>query len=177
MCAARPHPLTTTTTSPRRPRCPTDTRITDVEVLEARYPVFLRSFSVRRGSGGQGRFPGGDGVRREITVCRDGVVATLLTERRTLRPFGMAGGGSGAPGRNSLRRAGAGLEEKVNIGAKRRLRLAKGDTLIIDTPGGGGWGEAGERASPPEPRTQDVTDMRAVSAAARLSADPNAVEF
>lgn len=83
----------------------TNTRITDPEVLERRYPVVLREFSIRRGSGGAGKWHGGDGVRRSIEFLEP-MQVSLLTERRSTQPFGLHGGMPGAPGRNLLKRDG-----------------------------------------------------------------------
>jgi len=109
----------------------TNTRNTPIEVLEARYPLRVRRYALRRGSGGAGRRPGGDGLVRELQFLAPAAV-TLLTERRRYRPWGSAGGGPGAPGRNLLN--GQELPSKVS------LTLAAGDRLRIETPGGGGWG-------------------------------------
>jgi 5-oxoprolinase (ATP-hydrolysing) len=114
----------------------TNTRITDAEVLEVRFPVRLLAFSLRRGSGGAGRFRGGDGLVRGYAF-REPVTVSLLGERRTSAPFGLAGGAPGAPGRNRVVRAGGGREE---VGGHATLRLEPGDELWIETPGGGGYG-------------------------------------
>jgi len=114
----------------------TNTRITDPEILEQRYPVMLRQFGIRRGSGGAGRFRGGDGLVREFEALEP-LHAALLTERRKTAPFGMAGGEDGLPGRNLLIRADG---EEVELDGKCRLSLRPGDRLRILTPGGGGWG-------------------------------------
>ncbi|MGH0035433.1 MAG: hydantoinase B/oxoprolinase family protein [Myxococcota bacterium] len=114
----------------------TNTRITDLEVLESRTPVVLRAFALRRGSGGAGRHRGGDGLVR-VLEFRAPVVASLLTERRDRRPFGLAGGAPGAPGRNRCLRA-DGSEEALS--GKCRVELAPGDRLVVETPGGGGYG-------------------------------------
>jgi len=116
----------------------TNTRITDAEVLEARYPVRLRGFGLRAGSGGLGRQPGGDGLVREYEFLAP-VTATLLTERRARAPFGLAGGGEGALGRNRLVRSGGAVEE---LPGRATLRLGAGDRLIVETPGGGAYGRA-----------------------------------
>ncbi len=110
----------------------TNTRITDPEVLEAKYPVRLIEFSRRRGSGGAGNYRGGDGLVRELEFLAP-VQATLLSERRTTRPFGLAGGKPGMPGRNLLN--GKELPGAVS------LALEAGDRLRIETPGGGGFGK------------------------------------
>jgi 5-oxoprolinase (ATP-hydrolysing) len=114
----------------------TNTRITDAEVLECRYPVRLREFSLRRGSGGAGRWRGGDGLVRRYEFLAP-VVASLLTERRRTQPRGAAGGGPGAAGANWLERARGAAQE---LPGRCSVRLAAGDGLRIETPGGGGWG-------------------------------------
>lgn len=114
----------------------TNTRATDPEVLEARYPVRLERFAVRRGSGGAGRRRGGDGVVRELTFLEP-VSLSLLTQHRRERPYGVDGGEPGAPGRQRLVRAsGAELELAPVDGCEADA----GDRLVLETPGGGGWG-------------------------------------
>ncbi|MEM7246690.1 MAG: hydantoinase B/oxoprolinase family protein [Acidobacteriota bacterium] len=115
----------------------TNTRITDAEVLERRHPVLLHRFGRRRGSGGDGRWPGGDGVVREIEVLEP-VEAAILSERRAAGPFGLAGGEAGQAGRNRLLRREGGVEE---LAGRDRATLEAGDRLVIETPGGGGHGE------------------------------------
>ena len=133
----------------------TNTRITDPEVLESRFPVRLVRFARRRGSGGAGRQPGGDGLVREYEFLAP-VTVTLLTERRTRAPFGLAGGESATPGRNRVERAGGGREDLP--GHAERM-LAPGDRLVIETPGGGGWGEpAGGDTRPPDAGTRLAAD-------------------
>jgi 5-oxoprolinase (ATP-hydrolysing) len=129
----------------------TNTRVTDPEVLERRLPVMLRRFGLRAGSGGAGRFRGGDGVVRELQFRRSGLLVSILSERRAVAPWGAAGGGDGARGRNTLRRApqnrGAGaqaLAPALSLGGKASLAVGLGDVLCVETPGGGGWGAAGE---------------------------------
>jgi 5-oxoprolinase (ATP-hydrolysing) len=117
----------------------TNTRLTDPEVLEDRYPVRLRRFEIRRGSGGTGRHKGGDGIVREIEFL-EALEVSLLTSRRSTRPYGLEGGAPGAPGRNRLTRAGS---EKVDeLPGAAQLRVQAGDILRIETPGGGGCGTA-----------------------------------
>ncbi|HEX6203537.1 MAG TPA: hydantoinase B/oxoprolinase family protein, partial [Thermoanaerobaculia bacterium] len=127
----------------------TNTRATDPELLERRYPVRLDRFAVRRGSGGTGRWPGGDGVVRETTFLAP-LTLSLLTQHRTTAPRGAAGGADGAPGRQRLVRASGEVEELPSIAGRD---LAPGDRLILETPGGGGWGppEADRRDEPPPP--------------------------
>ncbi|MBI3464138.1 MAG: hydantoinase B/oxoprolinase family protein, partial [Planctomycetes bacterium] len=115
----------------------TNTRLTDPEVLEDRYPVRLRRFEIRRGSGGAGKHKGGDGIIREIEFIEPAEVS-LLTSRRTTRPYGLADGQPGAPGRNLLISRVTGQTEELP-GAVH-LRVEAGDVLRIETPGGGGWG-------------------------------------
>ena len=114
----------------------TNTRITDPEVLEDRYPVRLDRFAVRRGSGGAGRHRGGDGIERAYTFTSP-LRATLLTERRRHSPYGLEGGRPGAMGRNRLVRA-DGTEQE--LAGHCAVELAPGDRLVIETPGGGGFG-------------------------------------
>ncbi|MDH7638988.1 hydantoinase B/oxoprolinase family protein [Sphingomonas sp. MAHUQ-71] len=114
----------------------TNSRITDPEVLEWRYPVLLEAFAVRHGSGGAGRHRGGDGVHRRIRF-REAMTATILSNRRRVPPFGLDGGDPGQPGRNSVRRADGVIEQ---IGSTQSVEMAAGDVFVIDTPGGGGFG-------------------------------------
>jgi N-methylhydantoinase B/oxoprolinase/acetone carboxylase alpha subunit len=116
----------------------TNTRLTDPEVLERRHPVVIREFSVRRGSGGAGRWRGGDGVRRLIEF-RQAMTAAILSERRARAPFGLAGGSAGRPGRNFVLRGG----REEELPGKASVSLRAGDVLGIETPGGGGFGSAG----------------------------------
>jgi 5-oxoprolinase (ATP-hydrolysing) len=109
----------------------TNTRITDPEVLEARYPVRLLEFSIRRGSGGDGEFRGGDGVVRELSFLEP-LEGAILSDRRTTLPFGLAGGEAAASGRNLLN----GRE----LPGRASFRVQPGDRLRIETPGGGGYG-------------------------------------
>jgi 5-oxoprolinase (ATP-hydrolysing) len=118
----------------------TNTRITDPEVLESRTPVIVRRFALRCGSGGAGRWRGGDGLVRELEFTA-AVTASLLTERRATAPFGLAGGAPGAPGRNLCLRADGRVEE---LPGRATVALAKGDRLRIETPGGGGYGPAAD---------------------------------
>ena len=115
----------------------TNTRITDPEILERRYPVLLREFSLRKGSGGKGQYQGGDGVVREIEPLRP-LVMSILSERRVISPYGLEGGEDGGRGRNLLVKKG-GLT--INIGGKCSTELNIGDRLRIETPGGGGYGK------------------------------------
>jgi 5-oxoprolinase (ATP-hydrolysing) len=114
----------------------TNTRITDVEVLESRYPVRVERFAVRRGSGGAGLFRGGDGAVRELTFLEP-VRLSILGQHRVERPYGLAGGGPGAPGRQRVVRASG---EIVELAPVDDCEIQPGDRLILETPGGGGYG-------------------------------------
>ena len=114
----------------------TNTRLTDPEVLEWRFPVVLRRFCVRYGSGGAGRYRGGSGVIREI-VFRQGMTASILSNHRRVAPFGLAGGDAGSTGRNYVIRADG---RKDHVPATATMELAPGDVFVIETPGGGGYG-------------------------------------
>jgi 5-oxoprolinase (ATP-hydrolysing) len=118
----------------------TNTRMTDPEVLELRYPVRLEEFSIRRGSGGAGRWPGGNGSRRRIRFLRP-MEAVIVASRRTVAPHGMAGGAPGAPGRQWVERADGTLHP---LKGQDRATLGAGDVLALETPGGGGWGTPGQ---------------------------------
>jgi 5-oxoprolinase (ATP-hydrolysing) len=114
----------------------TNTRITDPEVLEWRFPVRLEEFSIRRGSGGKGLYHGGDGAIRKIRFI-ESMTVTLLTSHRHTDPYGLEGGEAGARGRNYLiRESGETLELKGND----EIEVAVNDTIVIETPGGGGFG-------------------------------------
>ena len=114
----------------------TNSRLTDPEVLEQRYPVRIRRFAIRRGSGGAGRWRGGDGVVREIEFLEP-MQAAILSNRRRVAPAGLAGGSPGACGRNYVLRADGRVEE---LAATAAVELAAGDRFVIETPGGGGYG-------------------------------------
>jgi N-methylhydantoinase B len=111
---------------------------TPIEALEYAYPFRVRRYAYRYGSGGAGQFRGGDGLIREIELLADAQV-TLLAERRRFQPYGLQGGEEGAHGHAWLTKAGA--AENVELPGKCSVRLAAGDILRIETPGGGGWGK------------------------------------
>jgi 5-oxoprolinase (ATP-hydrolysing) len=115
----------------------TNTRITDVEVLEHRFPVRVLEFSLRRDSGGRGVWAGGEGLRRELLFLEK-VQLSLLTQRRVAGAPGMHGGGSGMPGRQFIERADGRREE---LAPQDETTIEPGDRLIVETPGGGGWGQ------------------------------------
>ncbi len=121
---------------------------TPIEALEYAYPLRVRSYSYRAGSGGEGRYRGGDGIIREIEVTTPARI-TLLTDRRIFQPYGLAGGTPGAAGRSLLvsasgTKAGAGTKEgeMKELPGKCSLEANAGDIIRIETPGGGGWGSA-----------------------------------
>jgi 5-oxoprolinase (ATP-hydrolysing) len=116
----------------------TNSRLTDPEVLESRLPVLLREFRYRRGSGGAGRWPGGDGLVRCVEFRRP-LTAAILSNHRTHAPRGLAGGADGAPGVNRLLRTGGQVEAVAGIAA---VSVSRGDRFVIETPGGGGYGRA-----------------------------------
>ena len=114
----------------------TNSRLTDPEILETRFPVRLEEFSVRHGSGGAGAHRGGNGARRRIRFLED-MTAGILANRRRVPPFGLAGGRAGAPGRNWVERRDGRVEE---LPATAAAQMQIGDVFGIETPGGGGYG-------------------------------------
>jgi len=117
----------------------TNTLNTPVEALEYSYPFFVREYSIRKGTGGNGQFRGGDGVVREIQVLCDAEV-TVLSDRRKNPPYGLWGGEPGEMGRNVIIRNGLASEQS----GKFRAELSAGDVIRIETPGGGGYGRMGK---------------------------------
>jgi 5-oxoprolinase (ATP-hydrolysing) len=118
----------------------TNSRLTDPEVLEWRYPVLLESFEIRHGSGGGGQHKGGNGVRRRLRFLED-MEAVILANRRIVPPYGMNGGDSGLAGRNWVERA-DGTSEYLTATDIRNMK--EGDVFVIETPGGGGFGRSDE---------------------------------
>ncbi|MDR3538299.1 MAG: hydantoinase B/oxoprolinase family protein [Acetobacteraceae bacterium] len=116
----------------------TNTRMTDPEVLELRYPVRLEQFAIRRGSGGTGRWHGGDGAVRRIRFLEP-MTAVIVSSRRNVAPFGLEGGDDGAVGRQWVERASGGHEVLTGTDS---AELQPGDVFVIETPGGGGYGKA-----------------------------------
>ncbi len=114
----------------------TNTRITDPEIMERRYPVLVREFSLRRGSGGAGRFCGGDGLIRDLEF-REPLSVAILSERRVFAPYGREGGHAGKQGRNLFIRQDG---RTLNLGGKNEIQAEAGDRIRILTPGGGGYG-------------------------------------
>jgi len=115
----------------------TNTSSTDPEVLEHRYPVRLHRFAIRKGSGGAGRWRGGDGLIRELEFLAP-LELSILSQHRVSAPYGMAGGGDGAVGRQAIVRPDGTRRELEGIDG---CRVEPGDRLLLETPGGGGWGE------------------------------------
>ena len=115
----------------------TNSRLTDPEVLEWRFPVRLESFRIRRGSGGKGRHRGGDGVERRVRFLQP-MTAVMLANRRRVAPLGLAGGSNAAPGRNWIERVTGARDE---FGATFSTSVNRDDVIVIETPGGGGFGE------------------------------------
>ena len=117
----------------------TNTRITDPEILERRYPVMLREFSIRKDSGGSGKFKGGNGLIREVEFLEP-LNTAILSERRVHQPYGLNGGGPGKRGLNLfIRKDGS----KLHLGGKNEIIAEAGDRIRIETPGGGGYGKVG----------------------------------
>lgn len=115
----------------------TNTRMTDPEVLELRFPVRLEEFSIRRGSGGAGKYRGGNGVVRKLRFLEP-MTATMLSSHRVIRPFGLEGGGPGECGSNYAVRAGGDI---VRLKGNDEIEMDRGDLLVMETPGGGGFGK------------------------------------
>jgi 5-oxoprolinase (ATP-hydrolysing) len=115
----------------------TNSRLTDPEVLELRFPVRLDSYAIRAGSGGAGRYRGGDGGVRRVRFLED-MTAAILSNNRRYAPFGLAGGSPGMMGRNFVERADGSLQE---LGPQDSVQLHPGDVFVVETPGGGGYGE------------------------------------
>ena len=166
----------------------TNTRITDAEVFERRYPVLLREFSLRAGSGGAGKHRGGDGVIRDIEF-RIPVQVSILSERRVYHPYGLAGGEDAQCGLNIWVRKvetsnpersdkmlngsnekldDAVLEERrINLGGKNTAAMKAGERIIICTPGGGGWGKVGDKKETKEKGQDPKLSWRGGSHATR----------
>jgi 5-oxoprolinase (ATP-hydrolysing) len=114
----------------------TNTRMTDPEVLELRYPVIQEEFCIRHGSGGVGQWHGGDGAIRRLRFLEP-MTAVILASRRNVAPFGLAGGADGAAGRQWVERADGSVEM---LSGTDQAELLPGDAFVIETPGGGGYG-------------------------------------
>jgi 5-oxoprolinase (ATP-hydrolysing) len=116
----------------------TNSRLTDPEVLEWRFPVLLETFAIRSGSGGAGTHRGGNGVIRRIRF-REAMTAAILSNRRRVPPFGLQGGQPGAIARNWVERQEGAIEP---LGSKAEVAMKSGDVFVIETPGGGGYGSS-----------------------------------
>jgi 5-oxoprolinase (ATP-hydrolysing) len=114
----------------------TNSRLTDPEVLEFRFPVLLESFGIRKGSGGPGRWRGGDGALRRVRFLEP-MTASILSNGRTQGAFGAAGGGRGSVGINRIERRDGRVEMLEHIAS---VRVQADDVFVIETPGGGGYG-------------------------------------
>ncbi|EPY52713.1 oxoprolinase [Schizosaccharomyces cryophilus OY26] len=143
----------------------TNTRITDLEVFERRYPVILKEFSIRKNSGGAGKYKGGDGVVRDIEF-RIPVTLSILSERRAYHPYGMKGGEDAKCGKNIwvkywIDEEGKRKVRRINLGGRNTCHIAAGDHIEIHTPGGGGYGLASERIENKESKFVDNSAFRA----------------
>jgi 5-oxoprolinase (ATP-hydrolysing) len=114
----------------------TNSRLTDPEILETRYPVLVESFGIREGSGGAGKHRGGDGTTRRIRF-REAMTVALLSTRRETEPFGLAGGGAAAKGTGTIIRKDG---SRVVLKGRDEANVTAGDAILIETPGGGGYG-------------------------------------
>ncbi len=126
----------------------TNSRLTDPEVLEWRFPVLLESFEIRHGSGGKGKHRGGDGTVRRLRFLEP-MTASILSSHRTVPNFGVAGGAPGALGHNFVERADGTVEE---LGGTDKAEMHPGDVFVVETPGGGGYGKPEEREEPEQAR-------------------------
>ena len=117
----------------------TNTRITDPEIMELRYPVIIREFNLRKESGGSGEFTGGDGIVRELEFLTDDITIGILSERRVTEPYGLKGGNPGKRGKNLLFYPDGRVQ---SFGAKNTSKVVKNARFKILTPGGGGYGKS-----------------------------------
>lgn len=122
----------------------TNSRLTDPEILELRYPVRLKRFAIRQNSGGQGEFIGGNGCERHIEFLKP-MTVSVLSNRRKIAPYGMAGGKNGKIGQHGKLPAGENSIQWLNSTFSENFE--SGDTLVMHTPGGGGYGESGKRST------------------------------
>ena len=119
----------------------TNTKNTPIEALERAFPLRVLRMRLRRGSGGAGVHPGGEGIERDLQVLSDATLS-LITERRVSQPWGIDGGGSGAVGENWLL-PGGDEHQAERLPDKCTIQLKAGDVVRMLTPGGGGWGPTG----------------------------------
>ena len=115
----------------------TNSRLTDPEILETRFPVLLERFAIRRGSGGEGAFQGGDGAIRRIRFL-EAMDAGILSNHRKIAPFGLEGGAPGKTGQNRVERRDGRVEQ---LPATAAVQMEPGDVFVIETPGGGSFGK------------------------------------
>ncbi|MCX4833893.1 hydantoinase B/oxoprolinase family protein [Streptomyces sp. NBC_01016] len=134
----------------------TNSRLTDPEVLEWRLPVLLEEFAMRRGSGGAGRWPGGDGAVRRIRF-REPMTVSTLTQHRRVPPYGMAGGAPGALGANSVERVDGTV---TRLDGSDTADVDPGDVLVVETPGGGGYGPPGASSSTRDSDTSEAGETQ-----------------
>ena len=116
----------------------TNTRLTDPEILELRYPVKINNFSIRKNSGGKGKFNGGNGTIREIEFLQK-MTAVILSNRRKIKPFGIRGAKPALSGKNILLKKDK--LKPITLNSCDTILVKKGDKIIIKTPGGGGYGK------------------------------------
>ena len=114
----------------------TNSRITDPEILEFRYPVLVEDYRIRAGTGGSGAHRGGDGGSRRLRFLEP-MTVSILSNNRRVAPFGMAGGDAGQVGNNQVRKADG---SSIQLGPCQSIELEAGDAILIETPGGGGYG-------------------------------------
>ncbi|CAB0043698.1 unnamed protein product [Trichogramma brassicae] len=136
----------------------TNTRITDPEILEVRYPVILKKFHLRPNSGGSGAFNGGNGVIREF-LFRAPMILSVLTERRVHSPRGLEGGEPGARGKNTLIRKD---KRCINLSSKAAVNVVAGDIFFLETPGGGGYGYSSNRVMLPKESSKTFVERGSV---------------
>ncbi|MCA9032814.1 MAG: hydantoinase B/oxoprolinase family protein, partial [Planctomycetaceae bacterium] len=136
----------------------TNTRMTDVEVIERRYPVRVNTFTIREDSGGKGEHSGGNGIVREIEFLQPLTVSLLTQRRGQFHPKGYADGEPGSVGRNELKRCGMTTWEELP--GATQIHVEAGDTIRLRTPGGGGWGTVESESSNAYPRLLSGTKSR-----------------
>ncbi len=115
----------------------TNSKLTDPEVLEWRFPVILKSFEIKAGSGGKGQHCGGNGVIRKVQFLED-MTANIISSHRQVPPYGLAGGGSAQVGNNRVEHADGSVTQLSGVD---QIQLRPGDVFVIETPGGGGYGD------------------------------------
>lgn len=152
----------------------TNTRITDPEVFERRYPCLLREFSLRKGSGGKGLYKGGDGCIRDIEF-RQPVSAAILSDRRVHAPYGLHGGEDGETGINLfIKKTPEGEDRIINLGPKNSIQAAIGDRMVIMTPGGGAWGSQSSNSQERVKKVNGIkVDFRASGSLSAIAAAQN----